>query len=103
MVTTMARMKIDNKYTLSEIKLLNTRKGGYFFSRSTMKFFGNTMKDFRLRHVMDENGLHIYVINTVGGCVHEFDAYTADMKTTKLTASDFGISTRPYPKGRWGF
>jgi hypothetical protein len=90
-------------FTISQIKYRNECAGHYFFSRNTMKFFGNTMKDFRVRHVKQDDGTkRVYVINTVGGAVHEFDPETGHINNTKMTARDFGISTRPYPTGRWG-
>ena len=39
------------KWTLSEIKAANERAGNYFFSRDTMKFFGDTMRSFAVRHI----------------------------------------------------
>lgn len=46
--------------TLSELKALNERNGGYFFSRNTMKFFGDTMKNFGLRKTDDPKIVEVY-------------------------------------------
>lgn len=38
---------MNKKFTVAEIRYLNNHFGnGYFFSRSTMRFFKDTMKDF---------------------------------------------------------
>lgn len=34
--------------TISEIKRLTAQTSPYFFTRDTMKFFGQTMKDFKV-------------------------------------------------------
>lgn len=39
------------RWTLAEIKAANERAGFYFFSRQTMKFFGDTMRSFAVRHI----------------------------------------------------
>ena len=35
--------------TISELKALNERNGGKFFSRENMKFTGDNMRNFRVR------------------------------------------------------
>lgn len=42
---------MSKRYTISDIKCHNQEIGHYYFGRSTMKFFGQKMKDFRVRHV----------------------------------------------------
>lgn len=37
------------KYTLQQIKSMNQENGGYFFSRKTMKFFGDRMSSFNVK------------------------------------------------------
>ena len=39
------------RYTLSDIRRINGESGRYFFSRDTMRFFGDTMKSFGVRHI----------------------------------------------------
>jgi hypothetical protein len=46
-----------DKWTLAEIRAANERAGHYFFSRDTMKFFGDTMRSFAVRHI----GEKVYV------------------------------------------
>jgi hypothetical protein len=59
-------MTVDNKeaerlnrknWKLSGISRRNKEMGFWFFSRSTMKFFGDTMKSFRVRY----DGSEIFV------------------------------------------
>ncbi len=38
------------RWTLADTKQANTDAGGFFFSRDTMKFFGDTMRSFAVRH-----------------------------------------------------
>jgi hypothetical protein len=49
----------SKKWTLAEIKEANTAAGQYFFSRDTMKFFGDTMRSFKVDH--DDQG-RVYVV-----------------------------------------
>ena len=39
------------KWTLAEIRAANENAGHFFFSRDTMRFFGDTMRSFSVRHV----------------------------------------------------
>lgn len=52
------------RWTLARIKDANTRAGFYFFSRSTMRFFGDTMRSFAVRHKM-VNGEPVVIIERV--------------------------------------
>lgn len=38
-------------WTLSEIRALNEEAGYHFFSKETMKFFGDTMKTLRVKNI----------------------------------------------------
>lgn len=42
-----------NKLTLSEIRAISLEKGRSFFARRTLKFFGETMKNYQVRHAPD--------------------------------------------------
>lgn len=44
-------MTATKRYTLSDIRRINEQNGYYFFSRETMRFFGDTMKSFGVRNV----------------------------------------------------
>lgn len=46
------------RWTLSAIKEANSDAGNFFFSRDTMKFFGDTMRSFRVQCY----GGQIYVV-----------------------------------------
>jgi hypothetical protein len=41
----------QKRWTLAEIRKANTEAGFYFFSRATMKAFGDTMKSFKVVHL----------------------------------------------------
>jgi len=43
------------KPTIYEIKRLTAETQPYFFSRNTLKFFGQTMKDFKVMHHTQNN------------------------------------------------
>lgn len=45
---------IMKRWTLSQIRAANKAAGGHFFDAKTMKFFGDTMKNFRVVHSGDE-------------------------------------------------
>jgi len=40
----------SDQWTLAEIRLRNRDTGGNFFDRRTMRFFGDTMRSFKVRH-----------------------------------------------------
>lgn len=50
--------KNKKTWTISEIKALNEEAGKLFFSKSTMKFFGDTMKNLGVKHT--EDGIFIF-------------------------------------------
>jgi hypothetical protein len=39
--------------TIYEIAAHNTRSGGYYFSKGTLGFFGQRLRDFRVRRLAD--------------------------------------------------
>lgn len=43
------------KFTLADIKAANEAAGHFFFSRDTMRAFGDTMRSFRVAHTMEMN------------------------------------------------
>jgi len=45
--------------TIYQLKALNEKNGGLFFSRNTMKFFGDTMKRFGVKRIND-NQVKVY-------------------------------------------
>jgi hypothetical protein len=42
---------MSDRLTLSDVKAANEAAGRYFFSRDTMRFFGDTIKSFAVRHI----------------------------------------------------
>ena len=42
------------RWTLADIKRANIEAGEFFFERSTMKFFGDTMRSFVVRHIAEQ-------------------------------------------------
>lgn len=75
------------RWTLADIKAANESAGRYFFSRDTMRFFGDTMRSFSVRH----DGGKVYLIRVrpmrdrdgrnMGGVgqVREFNPATGDI------------------------
>ncbi len=45
---------MTDRWTLAEIRAANERAGHCFFSRETMRFFGDTMRSFAVRHLYDK-------------------------------------------------
>ena len=43
-------MTTTDKWTLADIREANMRAGHHFFERSAMRFFGDTMRSFAVRH-----------------------------------------------------
>src|SRR5688500_12494513 len=72
-------------WTISQIKSRNQINGGYFFSRETMRFFHNTMRDFSVRHIEEK----VYVINKSGGSVYRFNVIDGDL--TPLRDEDIPV------------
>ena len=62
----------SKKYTLAEIKEANLKAGHHFFDKGTMKFFKETMSDYKVEH----EGQKIYVVRKKDGRRSEFDHKT---------------------------
>lgn len=86
------------RYTIAEIKRINQQAGHYFFSRDTMRFFGNTMKDFKVRtivpfHWPDQVEVYVLACNhnaPVGAdrmSVYRFTPETGDISKVDLSVS----------------
>ena len=69
-------MSKDQARTLTEVKILNKQKGGHFFDRQTLKFFGETMKSFKVRN----DGGKTFVIRKRDGKVWIFNPTDGDIK-----------------------
>ena len=63
--------------TLAEIKRRNIAAGGNFFSRATMKFFGDTMKSFGVK----KGGKVLYRKGTGAGSAVEYDILPSGLLT----------------------
>lgn len=62
------------RWTIHQIKARHELAGGYFFSPDTMKFFGDTMRSFRVTH----EGNQIFVTHRRRGSRWEFRPKTGD-------------------------
>jgi hypothetical protein len=95
------------RYTLQDVKRINIAAGRHFFDRSTMRGFGNTLRDIRVYHVREvstgtqEIYLRVHNHNAPDGCdpinVWEFNPATGDIRHTNLSDSDL------YQMRRHGF
>ena len=56
--------------TISEIKYRTMKKSPYFFTRDTLKFFGQTMKDFKIKKQKDGKFLISAPARLEGKIVH---------------------------------
>ena len=63
--------------TISEIKEATLEKSPYYFSRDTMKHFGQTMRDFKVR-VSPQGNIYIYAP------VRERRPYQSDYNSVKF-------------------
>lgn len=41
------------RYTISDIRHYSLESGSHFFTRQTMRFFGDTVRSFAVRHMPD--------------------------------------------------
>jgi hypothetical protein len=67
------------RYTLAEIRAANQAAGGHMFDRQTLKFFGETMRNYRVNH----DGERVIVIRRggkAGDGRFEFDPQTGDVR-----------------------
>ena len=61
--TTRQWAEAKERWTLAEIRSMNEAGGHFFFSRDTMRFFGDTMSNFRVRHIKGA----VYVVRVKRG------------------------------------
>lgn len=84
----------NTRWTISQIKYAHEHPSdghateAHFFDRSTMRFFGNRMSDFRVRHIDQK----IYVINTMGGAVYLFDPESGELDNVSDDQIPYQIS-----------
>lgn len=68
--------------TIYELKAKNEKNGGFFFSRDSLKMFGDTMKNFGVRKVTF-NTVEVYrkrpVVGGTGKGAWLFNTYTGRM------------------------
>lgn len=79
--------------TISEIKLATEEKSPYFFTRKSMKFFGQVMRDFRVKQTSKGN-IYIYA-PTYTGKGGSFFGYTI----RQFTGNDLKLVS-DCPKGK---
>jgi len=76
-------------YSVSDIKCIHEQNGGYFFSRDTMRFFGDTMKSFGVRN--RDDGIYLYRKHSRHGGVWVFNPETGDLRPrSDLSPKDIG-------------
>jgi hypothetical protein len=83
---------MSDRLTLADIKAANETAGHYFFSRDTMKFFGDTMRSFAVRHIggrvfvervrAPANGPDRATGESMVGSLREFDPATGHIGVT---------------------
>tara|TARA_Y100001973_G_C5182886_1_gene325977 strand:+ start:82 stop:339 length:258 start_codon:yes stop_codon:yes gene_type:complete len=83
-------LKLNNKtMTIYDIKRMSEDKAPYFFDRKSMKFFGQTLKDFSVKKLNEER----YYISApmrdsnghqVGITKRVFDVRTRELLDTEL-------------------
>lgn len=70
--------------TIYEIKRRSYEKKPYYFDRKTMKFFNQTLKDFRVYKIT--NNIYEFRANcSYGETIAYFDAITNDINTNLAT------------------
>jgi hypothetical protein len=67
--------------TIYEIKRRTQKTNPYFFNRSTLKFFGQTMKSFKVHKINDQYykitaPIYYPTGNYIGEAKHIFDSFT---------------------------
>src|SRR5215475_5100671 len=92
------------RWTLAQIKDKNMRAGWYFFSRDTMKFFGDTMRSFAVRHEMIDGRpviliervrpMHDHAGRNMGGLgdLRVFDPETGDIGVSHKSMDEIAAS-----------
>ena len=68
-----------NTYTIHDIKRLTSETSPYFFSRDNMKFFGQTLKDFKVSKI-DETHFLIQASSWGGVTKRIFNSKTNELE-----------------------
>lgn len=68
------------KWTKAGIRAANERAGYYFFNRKTMRFFGQTMKDFKVINRKDGRVVVYAPLKYGGVTVGEFIPKTGNVR-----------------------
>lgn len=72
------------KLSIYDIKRLSSEKSPYFFTRDTMKFFHQTMRDFRVCRMFESGSAPIRDSGRiVGQTVRYFNPLTNELQLTK--------------------
>jgi hypothetical protein len=69
--------------TIYEIKARTKETSQYFFSRKTMKFFGQTMKSFKVRK-LNEHEYYIFAPSYLNGKMMGYTQRIFDTRNNKL-------------------
>ena len=80
------------RYTIAEIAAANEAKGGFYFSKDTLKFFKQKRSDFKVKHIAGR----IFVMapsrwdgHLMGYSVAEFNPETGDLSQPKDHSATF--------------
>ena len=69
--------------TLSTLKTLNIKNGGHFFDKSTLRFFGETMRSYSIRQSPESKEL-VIVTRKSDGAEFKFSKLTGRWLTLKI-------------------
>lgn len=81
-------MTTTKKYTISEIAAHNKETGHFFFSRDTLKFFGQSKGMFKVLHLGER--VFVYALANHGGySIAEYNKHTGEVfPLSKSTLKD---------------
>jgi len=86
-----------NRWTIAAIRQANIDGAQFFFSRATMKFFKQTMKDFGVYH----RGERVFIREKNRGLYREFDPDTGHISVPLRLdqCREFGLPVRYRQRG----
>lgn len=81
------------RLTIHDVKRLTAEKSPHFFSRGTMKYFGQTMKDFKLKKINDEHYLVYAPMRNkgrlMGATMRIFNTVTNDLELVTTEQKEY--------------
>lgn len=79
-------------YTIYEIKYLTQDTQPHYFTRSSMKFFHQTMRDFKVKY-SPSGRCFIYAIRPFGYSIREFTKNEAGQFTLNCVQDSYNLDT----------